>query len=40
MVAHHERKPTRTKIEQIGNVAMFVGYAEDHTGDVSTDSST
>ena len=34
VVANHERKSTRTKIEQRGKVAMFVGYAEDHTGDV------
>ena len=33
-VANHERKSTRTKIEQRGKVAMFVGYADDHTGDV------
>ena len=34
VVANHERKSTRTKIEQREKVAMFVGYAEDHTGDV------
>ena len=34
MVANDERKSTKTKIEQRGKVAMFVGYAEDHTGDV------
>ena len=34
VVANHERKSTRTNIEQRGKVAMFVGYAEDHTGDV------
>ena len=33
-VANHERKSTRTKIEQRGKVAMFVGYADDHTGNV------
>ena len=33
-VANRERKSTRTKIEQKGKVAMFVGYVEDHTGDV------
>ena len=32
--ANHERKSTRTKIEQRGKAAMFVGYAEDHIGDV------
>ena len=34
VVANHERKSTRTKIEQRGKVAMFVEYAEDRTGDV------
>ena len=34
MVANHERKSTRTKIEQRGKTAMFVGYADDQTGDV------
>ena len=34
VVANHERKSTRIKIEQRGKVAMFVGYADDHTGDV------
>ena len=34
VVANHERKSTRTKIEQRGKVAMLVGYAEDYTGDV------
>ena len=34
VVANHERKSTRNKIEQRGTVAMFMGYAEDHTGDV------
>ena len=34
MVANHERKSTRTKIEQRGKPVMFVGYADDHTGDV------
>ena len=33
VVANHERKSTRTRIEQRGKVPMFVGYAEDHTGD-------
>ena len=31
VVANHERS---TKIEQRGKVAMFVGYTEDHAGDV------
>ena len=34
VVANHERKSMRTKIECRGKVAMFVGYAEDHAGDV------
>ena len=34
VVANHERKSRRNKIEQRGKVAMFVGYAQDHTGDV------
>ena len=34
VVANHERNSTRTKIKQRGKVAMFVGYAEDHTGDI------
>ena len=34
MVADHERKSTRTKIEQRGKVPMFLGYEEDHTGDL------
>ena len=34
VVANHEWKSTRTKIEQRGNPSMFVGYANDHTGDV------
>ena len=34
MVANHERKLTRTIIEQRGKTAMFVGCADDHTGDV------
>ena len=33
-VANHERKSTRTKIDQQGKTAMFVGYADDHIGDV------
>ena len=32
VVANHERKSTRTIIEQRGKVAIFVGYADDHTG--------
>ena len=34
MVANHERKSTRTKNELRGKTAMFVGYADDYTGDV------
>ena len=34
VVANHERKSTRTKIEPRGKIAMFVGSADDHTGDV------
>ena len=34
VVANHERKSTRTKFEQGGKTAMFLGYADDHTGDV------
>ena len=34
VVANHERKSTRTKIEPRGKIAMFVGYVDDHTGDV------
>ena len=34
VVASHDRKKTRTKIEERGRTAMFVGYADDHTGDV------
>ena len=33
MVASHDRKKTRTKMEERGRTAMFVG-ADDHTGDV------
>ena len=34
VVANHERKSTRTKIEHKEKIEMFVGYAEDHAGDV------
>ena len=34
MVANRERQSTRTKIEQSRKTAMFVGYADDRTGDV------
>ena len=34
VVANHERKSTRTKMDQRGKIAKFVGYAGDHTGDV------
>ena len=30
----HDRKKTRTKIEERGRTAMFVGYADDQIGDV------
>ena len=33
-VASHDRKKTRTKIEERGRTVMFVWYADDHTGDV------
>ena len=33
MVASHDRKKRRTKIEERGRTAMLVGYADDHTGD-------
>ena len=32
VVANHERKSTRTIIDQRGKVTIFVGYADDHTG--------
>ena len=34
VVANHDKKKTRTKIEERGRTVMFVGYADDHTGDV------
>ena len=34
VVASHDRKKTRTKLDERGRTAMFVGYADDHTGDV------
>ena len=34
VVASHERKSTLTKIYQTGKRAMFVGYVDNHTGDV------
>ena len=34
MEANHERKSTRTKMEERGKTAMFVAYADDHTCDV------
>ena len=34
VVANHKRRSTRIKIEQRGKPAMFVGYANDHTGNV------
>ena len=33
-LASHDRKGTRTKIEERGRTVMFAGYADDHTGDV------
>ena len=32
--ANHERQSARTKIDQRGRTGMFVGYSDDHTGDV------
>ena len=34
VIASHGRKKTRTKNEERERTAMFVGYADDHTGDV------
>ena len=34
VVASHDRKKTRTKIEERGRTVVFVGYADDHAGDV------
>ena len=34
VVASHERKSTLTKIDQTRKTAMFVGYVDNHTGDV------
>ena len=34
VVASHDRKKTRTKIEERGRTEMFVGYADDHARDV------
>ena len=34
LAANHERKSTRTKIDQKGKRAIFVGYADNHTGGV------
>ena len=39
LVESRDRKKIRTRIEERGRTAMFVGYAGDHTGDV-TDSYT
>ena len=34
MVAIHEGKKMRSKLDNRGKTCMFVGYAEDHAGDV------
>ena len=34
VVAIHEGKKMRTKLDTTGKTSMFVGYADDHTGDV------
>ena len=34
VVASHDRKKTRITIEERGRTVLFVGYADDHTGDV------
>ena len=34
VVAIHEREMMRSKLDNIGKTCMFVGYAEDHSGDV------
>ena len=34
VVAIHEGKNTRSKLDNRGKTCMFVGYAEDHAGDV------
>ena len=34
VVAIHLDKKMRSKLDNIGKACMFVGYAEDHSGDV------
>ena len=34
LAAIHEGKTMRSKLDNIGKTCMFVGYAEDHSGDV------
>ena len=34
VVAIHERKKMRSKVDNRGKTYMFVGYADDHYGDV------
>ena len=34
VVASHDRKKTRTRIEERRRTVLFVGYADDHVGDV------
>ena len=34
VVAIHEGKRMRSKLDNRGKICMFVGYAEDHAGDV------
>ena len=34
VVVSHDRKTTRTKLEERGRTVMFVGYADDPAGDV------
>ena len=34
VVAIHERKKMRSKLDNRGKTSMFVGYADDHAGDV------
>ena len=34
VVASHEEKKMRSKLDNRGNTCMFVGYADDHAGDI------
>ena len=34
VAASHDRKKTRTRIEDRGRTVMFVGYVDDHRGDL------